>query len=443
MPASWTAEQIIALAPDPASAKAGREQANLRKWSSLGTDEHGAWGLCQGSGKEPYQAVVDLGEPAFKCSCPSRKFPCKHGLGLLLLWASARASFTTAAPPWVGEWRAGRAKRLEVREAKLQAVVEHVSDPAAEAVVAKQTAKRLQQREERVDAAVDDLTRWLNDLLRHGITDLAARPAAYLLDPARRLIDGQAPGLARLVRELPDVIAGANGQQRLLERLGRIQLLASAWKRRAELPAEVVADARLQIGFTVPQEQVLATEPVSGTWTVVGRVLSEEDHLRTARSWLISDTGRQALVLHFAAGAQPLDTSLVVGARFAGALCYFPGVQALRALVHSRGDATTVSALPPGSTIADAVETFARDTVRCPWLERGCMILRAVVPLLSEGSWWLRDAAGDGLPLAATWGPRWDLLGWSGGHPVTICAEYDGDVLTPVSGSAAAGMLAW
>jgi SWIM zinc finger len=45
------------------------------------------WGLCAGSGKRPYQTVVDLTGPAYKCSCPSRKFPCKHALALLLNWA--------------------------------------------------------------------------------------------------------------------------------------------------------------------------------------------------------------------------------------------------------------------------------------------------------------------------------------------------------------------
>jgi len=43
-----------------------------------------------------------LSEPAFKCSCPSRKFPCKHGLGLLLLYASDQAAFNVAEPARVG-----------------------------------------------------------------------------------------------------------------------------------------------------------------------------------------------------------------------------------------------------------------------------------------------------------------------------------------------------
>ena len=85
---SFSPEQIIALAPDAPSAKAGRSLATARKWSALGCDERAVWGECQGSGKEPYRTQIDFTEPAFRCMCPSRKFPCKHALGLFLLFVA-------------------------------------------------------------------------------------------------------------------------------------------------------------------------------------------------------------------------------------------------------------------------------------------------------------------------------------------------------------------
>src|SRR4051812_47929336 len=103
----WTSQRVLALAPDPASAKAGQGLATARKWASLGFDGRAAWGECQGSGAKPYQVQVDLAEPAFKCSCPSRKFPCKHGIGLMLLFASD-AFARGARPAWVEQWLAGR-----------------------------------------------------------------------------------------------------------------------------------------------------------------------------------------------------------------------------------------------------------------------------------------------------------------------------------------------
>jgi len=47
---NYTAEQIVALAPDAASAKAGRSLATPSKWQNVGHDERAVWGECQGSG---------------------------------------------------------------------------------------------------------------------------------------------------------------------------------------------------------------------------------------------------------------------------------------------------------------------------------------------------------------------------------------------------------
>src|SRR5215831_11385585 len=107
-----TPEQALALAPDPASAKASRELAQPRRWLRLAQADQAIWGECQGSAATPYQTQVDLGGPAFKCSCPSHKSPCKHGLALLVLFASQPQSFKSEAQPqWVSDWRAARAQR--------------------------------------------------------------------------------------------------------------------------------------------------------------------------------------------------------------------------------------------------------------------------------------------------------------------------------------------
>ncbi|NYV78479.1 SWIM zinc finger family protein, partial [Streptomyces sp. UH6] len=106
----WSAEQVLALAPDAASRKAGSKLAAAGPWSGTGCDDEGTvWGLCKGSGSKPYQTIVDMGEssaPAYKCSCPSRKFPCKHALGLLLLWAADPAAVPAGQEPpdWARQW---------------------------------------------------------------------------------------------------------------------------------------------------------------------------------------------------------------------------------------------------------------------------------------------------------------------------------------------------
>src|SRR6185369_6788261 len=89
----WSADQVLALAPDASAQRAARGLAGDKPWLetavSTGDDlPPTVWGLCQGSGSTPYQTAIDLTEPAFKCNCPSRKLPCKHALALLLRWSS-------------------------------------------------------------------------------------------------------------------------------------------------------------------------------------------------------------------------------------------------------------------------------------------------------------------------------------------------------------------
>ena len=112
MPLNLTEEQIIQLAPDAASVKAGKGLAVPGKWVLLACSERAVWGHCQGSGKNPYQTAIDLNDIAFKCSCPSRKFPCKHGLGLLLLFAAKPELFEQAEEP---DWVKSRGRQPHTR----------------------------------------------------------------------------------------------------------------------------------------------------------------------------------------------------------------------------------------------------------------------------------------------------------------------------------------
>jgi hypothetical protein len=87
------------VAPDGASLKAGQALAVPEPWAEAGYEGQAVWGDCRGSAKLPYQVVCDLSGPAYKCTCPSRKFPCKHALGLLLLWSQGSSVVGPGTPP--------------------------------------------------------------------------------------------------------------------------------------------------------------------------------------------------------------------------------------------------------------------------------------------------------------------------------------------------------
>src|SRR5215470_9578137 len=104
----WSTQRVEQMAPDPAAVKAAQSVARPNKWANLGRDEQFTWGECQGSGSTPYQVRVDHGDGTCKCSCPSRKLPCKHSLGLLLMFADGRSVPAGARPPFVVEWAESR-----------------------------------------------------------------------------------------------------------------------------------------------------------------------------------------------------------------------------------------------------------------------------------------------------------------------------------------------
>ena len=76
----WNLQAVEKAAPDASSLTAARKLAVPGPWSETGSTDTLVWGQCQGSGRTPYQVSIDLAGPAYRCSCPSRKFPCKHAL---------------------------------------------------------------------------------------------------------------------------------------------------------------------------------------------------------------------------------------------------------------------------------------------------------------------------------------------------------------------------
>ena len=115
-----TAAQIEQIAPDSGSLGRARKTARPSKWADLGHGDEALWGRCKGSGKSAYDVRVDLKDYGAKCSCPSRKFPCKHSLALMLLAADSVGVFAAGSPPdWASDW-------LDRRRAKAAARSESV-----------------------------------------------------------------------------------------------------------------------------------------------------------------------------------------------------------------------------------------------------------------------------------------------------------------------------
>jgi hypothetical protein len=421
----WTAERILALAPDAGSASSGKGLSTRKSWLNVQRQGTVLWGECQGSGKHPYQTRLDTSEPAFKCTCPSRKFPCKHGLGLFLLYAAKPADFAETTPPgWVTEWLESRQNRAEKKAEKAEKAASAPPDPKAQ-------EKRAAARDKKVRAGLEELSLFTRDLIRTGIAGAQSKGYTYWETAAARLVDAQAPGLARAMREIPALLTRDDWQARLLEQLGQVHLAIQAYGRLETLPESTRADVRAQIGFPTASEEVLAQPGIADTWQVVAQSLEQEDRLRARRTWLLGEgSSTTALVLEFGVPQAPLPVGLPVGSRFMGELAFYPGNASLRALVKGEAKISGDITATRGSSVEESLNAFAHSVARNPWLERTLFSLDNAT-LHPED--FVRDPSGAVLRVDPRFKLKWEWLAVTGGHAATVLGEWNGEVFMPLA----------
>ena len=424
-----TSEQVLAMAPDASSASAGKKHGNIKFWQNLGVSADALWGECQGSAL--YQVKVELASLTSQCSCPSRKLPCKHCLGLLLLAATNTSALPEAEPPeWVTSWLAKRqANSVRKQERAVKAADEGPSDAQL-----KSAEKRLAT----VKKGLDGLDLWLNDLVRQGLASVQTQPASFWEHQAARLRDAQAGGLDTRVRHLVEIPnASVDWPEQLLGELGKLALLTHAFRQEEQLEPGMREEIRQLIGWSLKQDEVsVRGETLRDDWLILGQTLEEDERGKAQRTWLSGQrSGRAAMILQFSFAGQPFAENFMLGAHQEAELTFWPGILPQRAQLRARlGELQPLQGdLPCVETIDAFLSNVAVSLSRQPWQERFLCLVRGVTPVYSaEGSrhWHLRDGEGYALPFKDADG--WLLLALSGGHPVDLAAEWDGKSLRPL-----------
>jgi len=416
------------MAPDPASAAAGKKLMAQKNWEDLGRSAEALWGKCRGSAL--YQVKVDLSNMGYHCSCPSRKFPCKHSLGLMLLAAaSPDAAPQSAVPDWVEEWLSRRKEKAEKKAEKEETAARKPVDEAAQ-------QKRQEQREGRVAEGLARLDLWIQDLVRTGLAAVESQPPTFWEEQAKRLVDAQAPALASRISRLAAIPRSSRDwPQRLLAELGRVKLLVHAYGRLPELEPGLQSEVRQAIGWTVPQSELDEQgEKITDRWIVAGQWIDDDERLRAERSWLVGrETGRWALVLQFAPQGQPFAESIVAGTEQEGTLIFYPGTVRRRARIAARmGEFAPITERMPGAgTVDEFLAEAAEEAGKQPWsLNRGAVLHDVTLVPRNDEPWLARDGSGHALPLAGR--DHWRLLSISGGQPLDLIGEWDGRHLRPL-----------
>jgi SWIM zinc finger len=456
MPARWSADSVLDLASDESSRRSATGLGRPAPWSGTGVAGDVVWGLCAGSGKNPYQTIVDLSGPAYKCSCPSRKFPCKHALGLLLNWANGSVPEESAPADFARAWLEDRRARAEKAEKPFAGTVPADSPLATDPGTVKDqaaAARRAQQRAQRVAGGLAELQSWLRDQVLVGLSATAASGPGHANGVAARMVDAQAPGVATALRELSAVPSSGDGWPgRLLSEYAQLHLLARAHERLDTLPPDLAATVRSRVGYPTSRKDVLTRPAVTDHWAVLGVRDLVDGAVPGRRVWLRGrDSGQWAMLLTFGVpggpgGWQDPDTArLRPGTELHASLHYYPGQPPMRAAAGERHAQPAPVSRPDAAGGAAAVlAAYAAGLEQDPWLTVWPALLAGTPVAPAPGSgpfgggglrgtgWHLIDAAGAALPLAER-ESLWTLLAVSGGSPVTVAAEWHPDGLLPLT----------
>lgn len=420
---SWTLQAVEKAAPDAASLTAARKLAGPGPWSDVGSAETLVWGKCQGSGATPYQVSIDTTGPAYRCSCPSKKFPCKHALALMLRCADGDRSHGGDVPQWA--------------QVKAQRTADEADAKAKKPVDPLARAKRIQDRRELMSAGIEDFTRWLTDLVRGGLAEAGRQPSSWWDRTAARLVDAQLPGLADRVRRMSDESERGEAGSRLLTEAGRWWLAVRGWQQFDDLDEATRADLRVVLGWHLASGDVRAGDAIADDWGVLGAYRSEDDSaISQQRTWLRGErTGELVQILDFGAQGRPLPIARLAGSVLTATLARYPGHRPRRALFTEEPQALDrLCGFGPGITVDAARTALITGWQHNPWADRAPVVLGGAIGR-STGSagetiGLLTDADGDRVRL--TDDPL-HLLALTGGLPVTIFGELERDRFRPLA----------
>jgi hypothetical protein len=403
---------VEALAPDAASLKAARSLTPPGKWISAGSTSDLLFGECKGSGSKPYAVSVDLLDLAAKCTCPSRKFPCKHTLALLL-----RAAVDVPAVAEVPDWASAWAQKHRTRSAPKP---EAQDDPEKAAKAVKDKAARGAKRASKVSTGVSDLEAWLEDLLGEGLLAARERQGSWWDAVSRRLVDAQAPGLAATTELLAHVVRASreDWEERALDLLGELALSVEAWKAREALAPELLASLRWSLGLPLePTTSFEAPARVLASTTSDAKV---SERLTWVELLGPEHQGSQLLLRSYAyRGGFEFEPQVghEAMATFEQAC---PGATAAKATWSS---STSPASSPTGTSVSEALDAHAALLGRDPWVRVSPV---SVLGVLSPLPWRVTDADGTSLTVASGGADLWSLLAGSGGAPTVIQGLYDG-----------------
>ena len=249
-----TEELIRSLAPNPAAITNAKKISNTGGFVSLFQTENKdlIFGECKGSGKSGYQTSADFsGEaPVFRCSCPSRQFPCKHSLAIMFEWIGGKKFEVAEIPEDVAKKREKITKRQEKAKEEAESGPKKPSKTSLSAA-----KKKLQKQLEGLELAQTFVT----DILNRGVASINGSSSASYKDLAKQLGDYYLPELQAIMTEIitvAEVLAERPNDKELNRLIALCVKLSASVKKSKEYINQKLEQGDVQLEDTILYEEM-------------------------------------------------------------------------------------------------------------------------------------------------------------------------------------------
>ncbi len=385
------------------------------------------WGACKSRGVNYYKTIFHSKKQVFKCTCPSRKYPCKHGLALAFLLIEQPDGFrvTTDTPTWVNEWlKAGMptTKILTSAEKMLKAA---------------QRQKNFSKRLKQMSAGLEELENWILDTLRQGIASLEQQPLSFWKEISSRMVDAKLGGIGRRIRAIPSLInASKKWPDKVLEELASYYLLIRGMRKLEELPLDLQQDLLAYAGVNTRKEELFQYgQLLHDTWMVIAQSEGVEESLNYRKTWLYGwKTRKYGLVLDFAWSNNPYSEIYRSGSVFEANVVYYPSNTPLRVAIKDKILLDKhIKKIIGFESFALFLDYYATFIAANPWQLNFPCSIEKVTPNLAQNELVLLDRQKKQIPVLSQRKKTWTILALSGGHPINIFGEWTGDHFIPLS----------
>lgn len=416
---SWSYERLLQLAPDSGALEQARKLFFAKRWLLLEGNGEYLWGVYETAYGQRIETAVRLEPPILRCSCKSRRRPCKHALAMVLLFLNRNEVWKVKEelPDWA-QVLLGQQKQ--------------------DKKTAKPTTPDQQNQAKRValmDSGVAELDKWLRTVARLGLAQMVQAPEEWE-NLAARMVDCKLGSIARRIRLCQQWLEQEDWSEQVTAELGLLYLFVLAWQRKETLTPDQKRELLQVAGWNVRKDQLQTQNGLEDCWLVLGVSTGEEEKLKFRRTWLRGEkSGRYALLLDFAFGNRGFEDHWVTGSVLRGRLLFYPGQPAMRAHFQACQVSRDVyEAVAAYGNLTEMQADYTRHLGLSPWLTVLPALVDEVVAVYDKehNSFFLLDANKDYVSMPAS-DSSWKLLAISSGQPISCFGEYNGRIFQPIS----------